>query len=381
MYKIMLSAGEASGDLHGAYLAKALRNIHPDARIFGMGGKNMRAEGVEIVKDIADIAGMGLVEIIKSLPKMSRLRNFLGRIMEEERPDVLVIIDYPGFNLRLAKLAHEKKIPVVSYISPKVWVHGSGRARKLAQIAEHVAVILPFEVEIYEKVGGNVTFIGNPLLDIVRPSMSREEALRYFQADPALPSVLLMPGSRQGEIEKLLPVMLAAAEKMAASVPGCQFFLPVAPTISREMVDNMIRKYQVKVQLTGDHTYDLMQIATVAIAASGTATLETSIMNLPTVIIYKLNALTYHIAKRIVNVSYIGLANIIAGRLVIPELIQDKATPVNIALEAGGMLTDEVVRCRILKDLEEVRQLLGSPGAADRGAQIIFDIAAKGKTK
>lgn len=375
MTKIMISVGEASGDLHGASVASALKEQQPDIQIFGMGGEQMRAAGVDIVYDIADLGVIGIVEVIKNLPRLFRLRDMLADLMDKERPDALVIIDYPGFNVRLAKIAKAKGIPVISYISPSAWAWGKGRAKELAGIAERVAAIFPFEADVYREAGANVTFVGHPLLDIVKPSMSREEAFVYFGANSNQPIVLLMPGSRQQEIQNLLPVMLAAGEKIAEQVPGCQFYLPVASTISREMLQNILNQYNLEVHLTTDRTYDLMSISSVAIASSGTATLETSLFKVPTVIIYKLAALTYFLGRFLVKIPNIGLPNIIAGRKIIPELLQDAANAENIARETIPLLTDPVKRDQVLTDLAEVREKLGQTGAVGRVARVILEVA------
>lgn len=375
MTKIMISVGEASGDLHGASVANALKEQQPDIQIFGMGGEQMRAAGVDIVYDIADLGVIGIVEVVKNLPRLFRLRDMLADLMDRERPDALVIIDYPGFNVRLAKIAKAKGIPVISYISPSAWAWGRGRAKELAGIAERVAAIFPFEADVYREAGANVTFVGHPLLDIVKPSMSKEEAFAYFGADASRPVVLLMPGSRQQEIQNLLPVMLAAAEKIVQQVPGCQFYLPVASTISREMLQNILSQYSLEVHLTTDRTYDLMSISSVAIASSGTATLETSLLKVPTVIIYKLAALTYFLGKFLVKIPNIGLPNIIAGRKIIPELLQDAANAENIARETIPLLTDPAKRDQILADLAEVREKLGQTGAVGRVARVILEVA------
>lgn len=376
MYKVMLSVGEASGDLHGASLAAALKTLCPDIKLIGMGGQAMRAAGVEIIYDIADLGVIGLVEVLKNLRKLFKLRDTLADYLERERPDVLVVIDYPGFNMRLAKIAKAKGIPVVSYISPSAWAWGRGRAREVAEVVERVAAIFPFEAEVYREAGANVTFVGHPLLDVVKPSLTKDEAYAYFGADPGRPLILLMPGSRRQEIANLLPVMLAAGEKIAALVPGCQFFLPVASTISREMLQNIIGNYNLPVKLTTDRNYDLMNIAQVAIAASGTATLETSLMGVPTVIIYKVAALTYFLGKFLVKIPYIGLPNIIAGRQVVPELLQDAANPDNVAREALALLTDDARRAQTLRDLSEVRAKLGEAGAVQRVARVVLEVAA-----
>ena len=343
--------------------------------MFGMGEQAMQEAGVDIVYDIADLGIIGFVEVIKNLPRLFKLRDNLVALMERERPDVLVIIDYPDFNMRLAKIAKEKGIPVISYISPIVWAWRKGRAKEVANIVEKVAAIFPFEAEVYREAGANVTFVGHPLLDIVKTTMPKAAAYQYFAADPEKPVVLLLPGSREQEILNLLPVMLAAAEKIVPKVPDCQFFLPVASTISREMLQNIIEQYKIIVVLTDKNTYDLMNIANVAIAASGTVTLEAAILNLPTVIIYKMAALTYFIGKLLVKIPYISLPNIIAGRQVVPELLQYAVTADNIAAETIPILLDSHLHKAMLQDLTEVQRKLGAAGAVERVAQEILTIA------
>lgn len=374
MYKIMISVGEASGDLHGASVAKALKAMHPDIQLFGMGGQAMRSAGVDIVYDIADLGVIGLVEVIKNLPRLFKLRDMLGELMDKEQPDALVVIDYPGFNMRLAKVAKAKGIPVISYISPSVWAWGKGRAKEVAQTVERVAAIFPFEAEAYRQAGAKVTFVGNPLVDIVKTSMSKEEAFRFFEVEPNHPVVLLLPGSRKQEIIGLLPVMLEAAEKIQQNLPHCQFLLPTASTISREMLQDIIKNYSVSVRLTDKSTYDLMNIAQAAIAASGTVTLEAAIVGLPTVIIYKVAGLTYFLGKFLVKIPHISLPNIIAGRRVVPELLQGQANALNVAKETLDILTNEQLRKQVEKDLLEVREKLGQAGAVQRVAEEIVHI-------
>ena len=375
MCKIMISVGEASGDLHGASVAHALKAIQPNIKMFGMGGKAMLEAGVDIRYDIADLGVIGFVEVIKNLPRLFKLRDDLVELMERERPDALVIIDYPDFNMRLAKIAKEKGIPVISYISPSVWAWRKGRAKEVAKIVEKVAAIFPFEADVYKEAGANVTFVGHPLLDIVKPTMSKTDAYQYFEADPEKPIVLLLPGSRQQEILSLLPVMLTAAEKIVEKVPKCQFFLPVASTISREMLHSIIKQYKITVILTEKNTYDLMSIGNVAIAASGTVTLEASLLNLPTVIIYKMAAVTYLLGRLLVKIPYISLPNIIAGRKVVPELLQYAVTADNIANETIPILLDSQLYKTMLKDLAEVKQKLGNVGAVERVAREILTVA------
>ena len=375
--KIMFSVGEASGDMHGASVANALKLLQPDIELFGMGSKAMRSAGVRVDYDIAGQGIMGLVEVIKNLRKLFELRDNLAALMDKERPDALVVIDYPDFNMRLAKIAKAKGIPVVSYISPSAWAWRRSRAKGVAETVDKVAAIFPFEAEVYQEAGADVTFVGHPLVDIVKPVMTKAAAYQHFTANQNRPIVLLMPGSRQQEIVKLLPVMLKASEIIQQELPDCQFFLPIASTISREMLQNSIDNYQVSVTLTTDYTYDLMGLANAAIAASGTATLETSIMGAPTVIIYKMAPLTYFLGKFLVKIPNIGLPNIIAGRRIVPELLQDAANPQNIAAETLKILTDEQVYAQAQADLAEVKAKLGQTGAVKRVAEVILEVAGK----
>ena len=375
MLKVMFSAGEASGDLHGASVAKALKELAPDVRMFGMGGRHMAEAGVEIVYDIADLGVIGIVEVVKNLPRLFRLRDMLGEVMDRERPDVLVVIDYPGFNTRLAKVAKAKNIPIVSYISPSAWAWGKGRAKETAEIVTKVAAIFPFEADVYREAGADVVFVGHPLLDIVKPSMSREQAYSYFGADPDRPVLLLLPGSRKQEIENLLPVMLDAAVQITAKLPQCQFFLPVASTIPESMLNTLIQGRGLDIKFTHDKTYDLMSIANVAIAASGTVTLEAALLNLPSVIIYKVNSLTYFLGKLLVKIPHIGLPNIVAGRKILPELLQNGANSEAITAEVLPLLTDGQIRQTVMTDLAVVREKLGSGGAVQRVAAVVLAVA------
>lgn len=372
--KIMISVGEASGDLHGASVASALKTIKPEAEIFGMGGAAMQKAGVEIVYDIADLGVIGLVEVIRNLPKLLRLRAMLKNIMLERRPDVLVVIDYPGFNMRLAKIAKQLGIPVVFYISPSVWAWGAGRAKEVADLAARVAAIFPFEAEAYRKAGAKVAFVGHPLLDIVKQDKSRAELRSEYDVAADDTVVLLLPGSRKQEIEKLLPPMLEAARNLKQRDERYRFFLPLASTIPRAMVTEQIAAYGVDVTLTDGHTYDLMKMADSAVAASGTVTLEAALLGLPTVVIYKVAALTYWLGKKLVRIPHISLPNIVAGRKVIPELLQEQACGAVIASEINTMLEPEE-KLRLAADMAEIRRKLGEPGAVARVAAEIVAVA------
>lgn len=375
--KIMFSAGEASGDTHGASVAKALLEKYPEAQLFGMGGDLMKQAGVDIIYDIQQLGFIGIVEIIKHLPTFFKLRSFLKEAMVREKPDVLVCIDYPGFNMKLAKVAKELHIPVVYYIAPTIWAWNKGRGKDIANTVTKVASIFPFEAEAYREFGVDVEFVGNPLVDIVKPIMSVEESLVYFGASSEERNILLMPGSRKQEVEGLLPTMLAAAERLYENHRDLKFFLPRAHTIPSEDIDRIVNNYSVPVTVTEGHNYDLMQICTACVAASGTATLETALMNVPTVLIYKVAPVTYGIGKLLVKIDHIGLPNIMAKRRIIPELLQGDVTPDNVERELANILDHEAVYTQMKADLAQVKVELGAPGAVQRVADVIASVAMK----
>ncbi|WP_307972999.1 lipid-A-disaccharide synthase [uncultured Dialister sp.] len=372
--KIMMSAGEASGDMHAAAVAAELKRIMPDADLFGMGGADMRKSGVRIIYDIENLGIIGVVEVIRHIPLFFRLRSMLKEAMIKEKPDVLVCVDYPGFNMKLAHVAKELGIPVIYYIAPTIWAWNKGRAKNIVRDVEQVASIFPFEAEAYRKAGARVTFVGHPLADTVKPSMSFEEAMDYFHGNLDKKRVLLMPGSRKNEVAGLLPVMIQAAEKLAEK-EECQFFIPRASTISKEMLLSIIGKTSLSIEITEGHQYDLMQICTACVASSGTATLETALMELPTVLVYKLAPFTWFLANLLVHVKYAGLPNLLLGREVTPELLQDRARAENIVSILLPWLQDEKARQKNIEEIREVRKALGSGGAVHRVAELIIKTA------
>lgn len=372
--KIMMSAGEVSGDMHAAAVAAELKRIMPDADLFGMGGADMRKSGVRIIYDIENLGIIGVVEVIRHIPLFFRLRSMLKEAMIKEKPDVLVCVDYPGFNMKLAHVAKELGIPVIYYIAPTIWAWNKGRAKNIVRDVEQVASIFPFEAEAYRKAGARVTFVGHPLADTVKPSMSFEEAMDYFHGNPDKKRVLLMPGSRKNEVAGLLPVMIQAAEKLAEK-EECQFFIPRASTISKEMLLSIIGKTSLSIEITEGHQYDLMQICTACVASSGTATLETALMELPTVLVYKLAPFTWFLANLLVHVKYAGLPNLLLGREVTPELLQDRARAENIVSILLPWLQDEKARQKNIEEIREVRKALGSGGAVHRVAELIIKTA------
>lgn len=373
--KIMFSAGEASGDMHGAKLAEMMKRQDPSVELIGMGGEKMEEAGVRIVYDIKKLGFIGVGEIIRKIPFFFRLRNFLIQTMIDEKPDVLVCIDYPGFNMRLIKKAKEAGIAVVYYILPTIWAWHKSRGNTIAQYTDLAISLFPFEANMYRDMGTNVVYKGHPLVDTVHAAMSRDEAIAYFGLDAQKQTVLLMPGSRMQEVQGLLPTMLAAAEKIHQAVPQVQFLLPRASTIERSVLEQLIGERSIPIHIRESHVYDMMAVSTAAIAASGTATLETALMGLPTLLVYRVSPLTYWLSKLLVHIDNIGLPNIIMGRRIMPELWQDDVTADRIAETIVPMLTDTARHDALQKAMADVRSTMGSAGAVQRIAETILEFA------
>ena len=378
MAKILISAGEASGDIHAAAVTAALKQIDSSVEVFGMGGDALRAAGGEVLFDIKDHGVMGFVEVIKKLPDLFKLRSDFARVMDERQPDCLVVVDYPGFNMKLAKVAHDKGIPVVSYIAPSAWAWNKGRAKNVAKIVDKVACIFPFEYDVYKEAGAPVEFVGHPLLDIVKPAWERTEAEAWVGKQPGHPLVLLMPGSRLMEIEKMLPNLLAGAKLLKKQLPEVQFAMPRAGTIPLELLQSKIKASGLEIKITEGHNYDLFSVADLALATSGTVTLEAALCGLPSIIVYRTSALNAFIARRVINIPNIGLPNIVAGRQILPELLQEEFTPANVAKTAVELLAPEH-RPQLEADLAFMKARLGEPGAVKRVAQLILRIAEEKK--
>ena len=376
MAKIMISAGEASGDVHAAALTREILKLDPTAQVYGMGGDGLRAAGGEVLFDIKDHGVMGLVEIIRKLPALFRLRSDFAEVMDKRRPDCLVTIDYPGFNMRLAKVARAKGIPVISFIAPSAWAWRKGRAKNVAKLVNKVAAIFPFEYEVYKEAGADVEFMGHPLVDIVQPSLPVAEAVAKAGKHEGRPLVLLLPGSRLQEIQRLLPSMLEAAKIMVKANPALEFVMPRAGTIPRAMLEDEINRAGIHVSITEGNNYDVMGVADVALAASGTVTLEAALCRLPCVIVYRTAPLTAFIVRRLLNIADIGLPNIVAGRHILPELLQEDATPAKMAAEVLHLL-EPAAHAQALADLDDVKKRLGEPGAVRRVAELTLRVAGE----
>lgn len=372
--RIMIVAGEASGDIYGADLVRKARHLDSKLHFFGIGGSLMREAGVTTLVDSADIAVMGLVEVLKHFDVISSAFSKLKNILQKDPPELLILIDYPGFNLRLANVAKNAGVKVLYYISPKVWAWKAGRIRKIAATVNRMAVIFPFEVPLYEKAGVPVSFVGHPMLDLVNVRMNREEAAISFNLDPSKKTVGLFPGSRKSEIERILPAILAAAERLHKRFPDLQFVLPLASTLSEADIRPHLNGIGITPVITDQRIHDLIRACDAIISVSGTVTLEIALVGTPMVIIYKLAPLTYQVAKRVVKIDHIGLCNIVAGRGIVRELIQEQANPEEIAAEIEKILTDESYRAKMNGELAAIREKLGGGGAALRTANLAFDL-------
>ncbi|RPJ11273.1 MAG: lipid-A-disaccharide synthase [Deltaproteobacteria bacterium] len=377
--KVLMVAGEASGDLQGAHLVEAIHRIDPGVQFFGVGGERLERAGMRLLYPSQSLSVMGIVEVLPKIRTILKALRTLRQCLGQERPDLVVLIDFPDFNLRVARYACRRKVPVVYYISPQVWAWRSGRVKQIARWVRKMIVLFPFEVPIYEKAGVDVEWVGHPLLDIVRPALSRDEAYRRFGLDPQRPAIGLLPGSRMGEIERLLPRILAAARLLRQALPALQFVLPLAPNLNRPMVSSFLEKSPVPVTLVEGFTYDVMNIAELLIAASGTATLEGAVLGKPMVIIYRVSGLSYWIGRALIRVPHIGMANLVAAKRIVPELIQDDVQPQRIAEECLRFLRNPDLLQQTKEAMAEVRNRLGEPGAADRAARIIYSFLEEAK--
>ena len=375
--KIMLSAGETSGDLHGAALARELRALDPSIALIGFGGAEMAAAGVTLRQNYTDYNVMGISAVLLNLRRIFALLDDLTHLMEAERPDVLVIIDYPDFNWRLAARAKERGIPVFSYIPPSAWAWRKGRAKSCAALADEIVAIFPHELPPYEAAGANISFVGNPLIDTVRAEMEPEEACRHFGIEENDVPILLMPGSRREEIERLLPPMLGAAEILQTRDPARRFFLPVAGGVDEQRIEEHLAASPVEVTLTHDARYALMKAARAAIAASGTVVMEAAVMGLPAVVLYRMSALSYFVGRLLVDVPRFSLPNILLGETFETELLQGAVQPERIAAAMEPIIADGEARSYVMERLARAVEILGEPHAARRVAEKIIALGRR----
>jgi lipid-A-disaccharide synthase len=368
---VLLVAGEASGDLHGATLARALTAQAPGLALAGMGGARMAAAGVRILHGIDRTGVVGGTEVLGRLPALWRIFRSLVRCLAERRPRAVVLIDFPEFNLRLARRARRLGIPVVYFIAPQVWAWRRGRLRTMARDVSRVLAVFPFEVGLYREAGVPVEFVGHPLLDVL-PAFEREAA-RAGLARPKETLVGLLPGSRIEEVRRHLPVLLGAGRRILRRVPDARFVLPLAPTVPRAVAENAMEAGGLDVRVLAGDAHRVMAAADLVLVASGTATLETACYGTPMVVLYRLSPLSHALARLLVRgVSAISLPNIIAGRHAVPELIQGEATPIRLARAALTLLQDDAARAAQQLVLREVRARLGQAGAGERAARAVL---------
>ena len=373
-YRFLIVAGEASGDLHGGGLVRALKILHPNCQFSGLGGNRMREEGVDTFFDIGRMGAVGFVEVLSDLPHYWNVYRVLAGEISSGKYDAVILIDYPTLNLRLARQCRKHGCRVFFFISPQVWAWRKGRIKNIRRTVDKMFVLFPFEEEMYNKEGVSAEFLGHPFVETVQPTMSREEAIQEFSLDPERKTIGLLPGSRNNEIQFLLNLMIDSAGEIRKEIKNSQFILPVADTLDPEVIRQRLKSNPLDIRVVTGKSYDVMNCCDYLIVASGSATLEAGLMGCPMVIVYRLKWITYWLARLLLNTKVYGLVNIVAGEKVVPELIQNKATAKNVADEALKVL-DDPEKHRILRSrLFQVRGSLGQPGVMGRIAGRIFKV-------
>jgi lipid-A-disaccharide synthase len=369
--KIMIVAGEASGDMHGAGLVKEMQRLNPKLEFFGIGGSALRQAGVRIRVDNAQMAVVGISE---ALLKLRMLLNALGVAKKDLRgmhPDLLIVIDFPDFNLHVATMARKMGVPVLYYISPQIWAWRTGRVKKIKKVVDHMVVIFPFEVDFYKRWHVPVTFVGHPLLDSMSSRMAGEKKQNLGGSGRLIG---LLPGSRNEEVMRLLPTMVQVADVVSEHIPDIRFAIPVASSVDRSLVESITRNGAARILVLSDRLRDVLEEATLLITASGTVTLEAAIAGTPMIIVYKVSGLSYWLGKCLIHVKHIGLANLVAGKSIVPELIQHQVSAAKIARKALNLLSDDSALAEMRRELGCVTQLLGVPGASKRAAEVAMSL-------
>ncbi len=374
MKRIMIVAGEASGDLHGSNLVRSALSLDPDLKFYGLGGENLRNAGIDLLFDLEHQGLFGFLEIVSSLRSTIGIYRSLKASLTRDRPSAVVLIDYPDFNLRLAKSAKRLGIPVFYYISPQLWAWRPGRVKKVDRYVDRMAVVFPFEPDFYQRHGVEVSFVGHPLLDVMDPPRPKEEVKTELGFDPSRPLLGLLPGSRMSEIKAHLPLMLESARRLNAGRPnGVALAVAQADSLGSGELTPFLELGPKDVKLVAGHTHDLQNAADVILTASGTATLETALMLTPMVVIYRLKLLSYQIFRRMVKIEHVAMANLIAGEEVVPELLQNDARPDNIVTELNRILDSPEDRRRMVEGLTLIRKKLGGQGASLRAARLLLE--------
>lgn len=370
--RLMISAGEASGDHHAARFVSALKQRGTEPVLCGMGGPHLQKAGMELIVDCRELAIIGIVEVLIHWRRIMRELEKLRARLRSDPPDLLILVDYPEFNLKLAETAREVGVPVLFYVSPQVWAWRPHRVKRIGGLIDRMAVLFPFEVPFYERAGIPVEYVGHPLVDDIRPTISPELARGEFALDPEKPVLGLMPGSRGGEVQRLLPLLLDAARRVQAARGPVELVLPLANTLEEAPVRERIVASGLEVTLVpGGRAYDVIQVCDAVLTASGTATLEIALMEVPMAVVYQVNWLTWQIMHRLMTVDDIALVNIVAEHRIVQEFIQREARPQTIANEAIRLLDDSAYREEMIANLAEVRNRMGEGGGPDRMAAVI----------
>ncbi len=372
MTRLFVVAGEASGDRHAAHLVAELLTQDSQLTFAGLGGAQMQAAGVTLLDDLTRHAVVGTVEVLRHLGTLRRLYRRACRALDTQRPDAVVLVDYPGFNLQFAREARRRGIPVIYYVSPQIWAWAAGRIHTIRRLVNLMLVLFQFEERLYRDAGVPVVWVGHPLLDTVRVTQSRVETLRQHGLPTDGPLIGMLPGSRDREVRELLPILAGAAERLAQTLPGARFVIMQAPGLSAKVYQNASAHRAAAFTLVPAWDDNLLATCDLVLVASGTATLECALLERPMVIVYRTNAITWWLGKRLVKLPYIGLVNVVAGRRLVPECLQHEATPGRIAEEAAQILQSDARRQAMLAGFREIRASLGSPGASRRAAEAII---------
>jgi len=378
---IFIISGEESGDMHGAALIDALKKLDPGIRVGGMGGARMREAGL-VGLDSRELSVVGIVEVLEKLPGILRALKELKRRLAAERPGAVVLIDFPDFNLKIAACAKKLNIPVIYYISPQVWAWRKGRIKKIARLVDKMLVVFPFEVPLYEKAGVDVEYVGHPLAERVKCGLTRKEARGLLGVPENGTVIALLPGSRTGEVTRILGPLVKAGELIGKGLnEKIRFIIPAAESIDRALIEGHLKRSGLDVTIVRGKMYEALRAADAAAVASGTATLETALIGTPMVIVYRVSYLSYRIGKIVLGEISIGLPNIVAGRKFIPELIQDGMAPENIADTVIGILRDNGKRDEMSRGFRDIRESLGSEGASQRAASAILKVIGERAAK
>ncbi|MDP3721950.1 MAG: lipid-A-disaccharide synthase [Candidatus Omnitrophota bacterium] len=378
MASICLVAGDPSGDVHAARLVEALRLRSPALTFTGLGGPAMARAGVRLLEDLTKAAAIGPFDAARHLGRLTRAARLLREHLSAHRPDAAILVDFGDFNLPvIAPLVKRHQIPVLYYISPQVWAWGRWRLRYIRRYVDRMIVFFPFEEAFYQREGIAVTWVGHPLIDQVQPTLQPEAAGKAFGLNPWRRTVGLLPGSRERELARHLPLMLASARRIAWRMPGVQFLLPKASAIASETLASFLTHAGVEVRVANGSVYDALQVMEAAVVASGTATLDAALCELPMVVVYRTSWPTYLAARVVIRTPHIAMVNVVAGRAVVPELVQHRATPAAIAAAIVDLLRDEA-RCETMKGgLRAIREQLGPPGAVERAADVVLDMLTR----